>query len=56
MLFIKPIDFDDSQVESIPFSESLSQFLLLALVIYVGLNPPEALVSLIQSAISTLPR
>jgi len=56
MLFIKPVDFDDSHVESIPFSESVSQFILLSLVIYLGLNPPEILVSLIQSAIQTLPR
>jgi len=56
MLFIKPIDFDETQVESIPFSESISQIILLGLVIYVGLNPPEALVTLINSAISTLPR
>jgi len=56
MLFIKPVDFDDTQLESIPFSESVSQIILLGLVIYVGLNPPEALVNLIHSAISTLPR
>ncbi|HJZ41680.1 MAG TPA: proton-conducting transporter membrane subunit [Bacteroidales bacterium] len=56
MLFIKPVNFDDSHVEPVPFSESLSQFILLALVIYVGLNPPAELVQLINSAISTLPR
>jgi hydrogenase-4 component F len=56
MLFIKPVDFDDSKLESIPFSESLSQYLLLILVIYLGLNPPDVLVNLINSAISTLPR
>jgi hypothetical protein len=55
MLFIKPVDFDDTHVESIPFSESISQFVLLALVIYLGLNPPGELVQLIHSAISTLP-
>jgi hydrogenase-4 component F len=56
MLFVKPVDFDDSHVETIPFSESLSQFILLALVIYLGLNPPQELVSLINAAISTLPK
>jgi hydrogenase-4 component F len=56
MLFIRPVDFDDTGVESIPFSESLSQIILLILVVYVGLNPPEELVKLIHSAISTLPR
>jgi hydrogenase-4 component F len=56
MLFIKPIDFDDTRVEIIPFSESLSQIILLVLVVYIGLNPPEGLVSLINEAINTLPR
>ncbi|MBN1789289.1 MAG: hypothetical protein JW830_02255 [Bacteroidales bacterium] len=56
MLFIKPVDFDDTRVESIPFSESISQIILLILVVYLGLNPPEELVTLINSAISTLPR
>ena len=56
MLFIKPVDFDDTHIERIPFSESLSQFILLALVIYLGLNPPQELVSLINNAISTLPK
>ena len=56
MLFIKPVDFDDSHIEPIPFSESLSQFILLALVVYIGLNPPQELVSLINSAIASLPK
>jgi len=56
MLFIKPVDFDDTRVEKIPFSESLSQFILLGLVIYLGLTPPGQLVELINSAISALPR
>ena len=56
MLFVKPVDFDDSHVESIPFSESLSQFVLLGLVIYLGLTPPPGLVNLINAAIQTLPR
>jgi hydrogenase-4 component F len=56
MLFIKPVGFDDSRVETVPFSESISQFVLLALVIYLGLTPPNGLVELIHSAIGTLPR
>ncbi len=56
MLFIKPVDFDESQVVPVHFSESVSQYILLALVIYVGLNPPEQLVSLIHTAISSLPK
>ncbi len=56
MLFVKPVDFDDSHVERIPFVESLSQFVLLALVIYLGLNPPPQMVDLINTAISSLPK
>jgi len=55
MLFIKPVDFDSSQVEPVPFSESVSQFVLLTLVLYLGLTPPGELVSLIHSAIGSLP-
>ncbi len=56
MLFVKPVDFDDSHLENIPVSESLSQFILLALVVYLGLNPPAEMVSLIEGAIRSLPK
>jgi len=56
MLFIKPVNFDDSNVEKISPFESLSQFILLALVIYLGLNPPAELVNLINDTISNLPK
>lgn len=56
MLFIKPVDFNDENIESIPFSESLSQIVLLIMVIYIGLHPPRELVTLINKAISTLPQ
>jgi hydrogenase-4 component F len=55
MLFIKPVDFDESRLVSIPFSESISQFVLLILVIYLGLVPPQGLVGLIHAAINSLP-
>jgi hydrogenase-4 component F len=55
MLFIKPVGFDDTNLEHIPVSESFSQFLLLGLVIYLGLTPPDSLVALIRSAIGSLP-
>ncbi len=55
MLFIKPVGFDDTNLERIPASESFSQFLLLGLVIYLGLTPPDSLVALIRSAIASLP-
>lgn len=56
MLFVKPVDFDGTNIESIPVSESVSQFILLALVIYLGLNPPKEMVELINAAIQTLPK
>jgi hydrogenase-4 component F len=55
MLFTKPIDFNEARIERVPFSESLSQYVLLLLVIYLGLNPPRELVELIGAAVSTLP-
>lgn len=55
MLFIKPIGFDDTKIEKMHPSESYSQFFLLILVIYLGLNPPPILVDLINNAIINLP-
>lgn len=55
MLFIKPVNFDDTHVEKMHFSESLSQYILIILVIYLGLNPPVALVDIINNAIANLP-
>jgi hydrogenase-4 component F len=55
ILFIKPVDFNPAARESIPFTESVSQYILLLLVIYIGLNPPYRLVELIQATIVTLP-
>jgi hydrogenase-4 component F len=56
MLFIKPVDFNPVIRERIPFTESISQYILLFLVIYIGFNPPVRLVELINAAIQTLPR
>ena len=56
ILFVKPVDFDDSHIERIPVSESVSQYILLALVVYLGLNPPPQLVNMINEAISVLPK
>jgi hydrogenase-4 component F len=55
MLFIKPVGFNEENVVKIPAIESLSQFVLLAMVIYLGLNPPAEFVTLINTAISNLP-
>lgn len=56
ILFIKPVNFDVTTVEKINPVESLSQFILLALVVYLGLNPPVQLVDLINASIANLPK
>ncbi len=56
MLFIKPIGFNEGNIENVNAVESISQFMLLGLVIYLGLNPPIQMVDLINDAIKNLPR
>lgn len=56
MLFIKPVNFNEDNIEKINPLESFSQFILLALVVYLGLNPPAEFVNLINDAISNLPQ
>lgn len=55
ILFTSPVGFDEENVPKIPVSESLSHFILLALVVYLGLFPPAEFVNLINLAISNLP-
>ncbi|MBW6492482.1 MAG: hypothetical protein K0B15_14960 [Lentimicrobium sp.] len=55
MLFIPPVGFDDSNVTKISPWESVTQFVLLAAAVYLGLNPPVAFVQLIQDSINLLP-
>ncbi len=55
LIFLPPVNFDDSHIEKINPLESLSQFILLGLVIYLGINPPAIFVSLINEAIINLP-
>src|ERR1035437_4936240 len=47
ILFTKPVDFNEDNLEKINPIESLSQFILLAMVVYLGLNPPAEVVNLI---------
>lgn len=56
LLFTPPVDFKDDDIEKIKPYESLSQFILLALVVYLGLTPPQEFVTLIQEAVKTLPQ
>lgn len=54
-LFIPAVGFDDSNVEKISPWESVSQFILLALAVYLGLNPPPIFVQLLKDSVSLLP-
>ena len=56
LLFTPVEDFDDTNVIKITPIHSLSQFGLIGLSIYLGLNPPEQFVNLIQEAIKNLPQ
>lgn len=54
LLFSPPVGFDESAIEKVNPVESYSQFVLLALVIYLGLNPPMPFVNLIQDVVKSL--
>ncbi len=55
ILFIPAVGFDDSHVPVISSWESSSQFILLALAVYLGLNPPAEFVQLIKESVMLLP-
>jgi hydrogenase-4 component F len=54
MIFVKPVGFKEENLEKISPTESISQFVLLALVIYLGLDPPAEMVNLINESIQSL--
>lgn len=55
LIFSPAVDFNEANLEKIKPLESLSQFIFLGLVIYLGLNPPLQFVTLIQESIKNLP-
>ena len=55
LLFSPAVDFKEDGIEKINPVESISQFILLGLAVYLGLNPPQEFVTLIQEAIKNLP-
>lgn len=55
LLFLPPVDFDDKNVPAINPWESASQFILFAIAIYLGLNPPAEFVNLLKESIALLP-
>lgn len=55
LLFSPAVDFKEDGIEKINPAESIPQFILLGLVVYLGLNPPQEFVTLIQEAVKNLP-
>jgi len=55
LLFTPAVDFKEEGIEKINPFESVSQFILLGLVVYLGLNPPPEFVTLIQEAVKNFP-
>ncbi|MBK6622790.1 MAG: hypothetical protein IPG32_18715 [Saprospirales bacterium] len=55
LLFLPPVNFDETRAGKVSAGESVSQFILLGLVIYLGFNPPLQMVELIQDAVKNLP-
>jgi len=55
VLFVPAIGFDDSNVEKISPWESLSQFVLLATAVYLGLNPPAIFVQMLKESVNLFP-
>ncbi len=55
LIFTPPVNFNEVGMTKINGYESISQFILLGLVIYLGINPPAQMVELINDAIKNLP-
>jgi len=55
ILFLTPSGFKDSNFEKINPYESISQFILLGLAVYLGVNPPQEFVNLMQESVKVLP-
>jgi hydrogenase-4 component F len=54
LMYLPPVNFNDAHLEKIKPIESVSQFILLGLTIYLGLNPPTQFVELINEAVMNL--
>ncbi len=54
LLFIPPLSIEESKVPRISPWESLSQFVLLGLAVYLAYNPPMLFVTLLQDAVKLI--
>ncbi len=54
MLFTPPINMNEGKIEKTSVYETVTQYLLLVIVFYLGLNPPTIFVDLINEAIKYL--
>jgi len=54
LLFTPPVLFDDSGVPGISPWESLSQYILIAISVYIAYNPPARLVDMIREAVKLI--
>jgi len=54
LLFTPPIQIDESRLPRISPWESLSQYILLALTVFIAYNPPSIFVTLIQNAVKII--
>lgn len=56
LLFTPPISIDETKVPKINAWESASQYILLAIAVYLAYNPPAQFVQLINDAVNLLPQ
>jgi hydrogenase-4 component F len=54
LLFTPPVGFNESKIDKVNPAETWSQFVLLGLVIYIGINPPMQFVDLLREAVQNL--
>jgi hydrogenase-4 component F len=55
ILFLPVAGFDETKVPKINPWESLTQYVLLFMAVWLGLNPPPVFVNLIQDAVKFIP-
>jgi hydrogenase-4 component F len=55
LMFLPPVEFDDKNVPEISPWESVSQFILFAIALYLGFNPPAGFVNLLKESVMLLP-